>query len=59
MLKELSNIEIKYNQKILDKLNRRRHNMGRVAINPKALKWARIDAGYNYSNLPNKIQTKI
>ena len=32
--------------------------MGRVSINPKALKWARIDAGYDYSNLPNKIKPK-
>lgn len=30
--------------------------MGRVRINPQALKWARIDAGYNYSNLPSKIK---
>lgn len=33
--------------------------MGRVEINPKALKWARIDAGYDYSNLPNNIKTKF
>lgn len=32
--------------------------MGRVDINPEALKWARIDAGYDYSNLPNKIKSK-
>lgn len=32
--------------------------MGRVKINPKALEWARIDAGYDYSNLPNKIKPK-
>ena len=30
--------------------------MARVKINPKALKWARIDAGYDYSNLPNHIK---
>ena len=33
--------------------------MGRVQINPEALKWARIDAGYEYSNLPNKIKPKF
>lgn len=33
--------------------------MGRVKINPEALKWARIDAGYDYSNLPNKIKPKF
>lgn len=32
--------------------------MGRVKINPEALKWARIDAGYDYSNLPSKIKPK-
>ena len=32
--------------------------MGRVDINPEALKWARIDAGYDYSNLPNKIKAE-
>ncbi len=32
--------------------------MGRVKINPKALEWARIDAGYEYSNLPNRIKPK-
>ena len=33
--------------------------MGRVKINPEALKWARIDAGYDYYNLPNKIRPKF
>lgn len=33
--------------------------MGRVKINPKALKWARIDSGYDYDNLPNKIKPKF
>ena len=33
--------------------------MGIVQINPEALKWARIDAGYEYSNLPNKIKPKF
>lgn len=33
--------------------------MGRVKINPEALKWARIDSGYTYSNLPNKIKSKF
>ena len=33
--------------------------MGRVKINPKALKWARIDSGYDYENLPNKIKPKF
>ncbi len=33
--------------------------MGRVKINPEALKWARIDAGYDYYNLPNKIKPKF
>lgn len=33
--------------------------MGRVKINPKALKWAREEAGYDYSNLPNKIKPKF
>jgi len=43
----------------LDKLNRWRYNMGRVKINPEALKWARIDSGYTYNNLPNKIKPKF
>lgn len=33
--------------------------MGRVKINPEALKWARIEAGYDYSNLPKKIKPKF
>lgn len=33
--------------------------MGRVKVNPEALKWARIDSGYDYSNLPNKIKSKF
>lgn len=33
--------------------------MGRVKINPKALQWARIDAGYDYSNLPENIKPKF
>jgi len=33
--------------------------MGCVKINPEALKWARIDSGYTYSNLPNKIKSKF
>lgn len=32
--------------------------MGRVKINPRMLKWAREDAGYNYSNLPKNIKNK-
>lgn len=33
--------------------------MGRVKINPEALLWARIDAGYDYHNLPNKIKPRF
>ena len=33
--------------------------MGRVKINPEALKWAREDAGYDYVNLPKKIKPKF
>jgi len=38
---------------------KRRIIMGCVKINPEALKWARIDSGYTYSNLPNKIKSKF
>ena len=30
--------------------------MGRVKVNPKMLKWAREDAGYNYNNLPKSLR---
>lgn len=32
--------------------------MGRVKVNPKMLKWARVNSGYNHSNLPKRFQDK-